>query len=56
MSEEDVRRAVAGLAAYPPAHVLTYVNTLWLQDPEHWPALEHAGDWIVVKDGSPAGS
>ena len=35
-----VQAAVASLAARFPAHeVSTYLNTLWLQDPERWAAL-----------------
>jgi hypothetical protein len=44
--EHELRRAVASLSAFPPSQVLTYVNTLWLQDPERWSALAHAGDWL----------
>lgn len=46
-SEEAARNAIAALGAFPPAHVRTYVNTLLLQDPERWAALEHAGEWIA---------
>jgi len=31
--------AVGALGAFPPAEVRTYLNTLWLQDPERWQAL-----------------
>jgi len=39
---EDAARAgvKALLAAYPAEQVQTYLNTLWLQDPERWAALE----------------
>jgi hypothetical protein len=34
-------RGVGALtAAYPPDQVRVYLNTLWLQDPERWAALE----------------
>jgi hypothetical protein len=33
------RAALRALAAFPAADVLTYLNTLWLQDPERWQAL-----------------
>jgi hypothetical protein len=39
-SDADVRKALAGLAAYPADQVRTYLNTLWLQDAERWGALE----------------
>jgi hypothetical protein len=45
-TEDAARAAVAALSSFPPGHVRTYVNTLWLQDPERWAALEHAGEWI----------
>ncbi len=44
--EDELRRAITALSAFPPAQVLTYANTLWLQDPARWSALEHAGDWL----------
>ena len=42
---EDAARAgvKALLAAYPPQQVRTYLNTLWLQDPERWAVLEQTG-------------
>jgi hypothetical protein len=44
---EDAARAgvKALLAAYPREHVLTYLNTLWLQDPDRWAVLERSDDW-----------
>jgi hypothetical protein len=40
-------KAAAGLlASFPPGEVRTYLNTLWLQDPERWGALEGASDWL----------
>jgi hypothetical protein len=41
-SEEKVKGAVAALASFPAGEVRTYLNTLWLQDPDHWKALEAA--------------
>ena len=39
--EAALRAAVDSLgAAFPTAQVTTYLNTLWLQDPERWAALE----------------
>jgi hypothetical protein len=39
-TEEKARGAVAALGSFPPNHVQTYLNTLWLQDPDRWKALE----------------
>ncbi len=38
---------MAAVASFPRAQVLTYVNTLLLQDPERWGALEHAEEWLA---------
>jgi hypothetical protein len=44
LGEEAARAGVkALLAAYPPEQVQTYLNTLWLQDPERWAVLEKSG-------------
>jgi hypothetical protein len=40
VSEEKVKAAVAALASFPAGQVQTYLNTLWLQDPDRWKALE----------------
>lgn len=40
VSVEKARGAVAALGSFPPAHVHTYLNTLWLQDPDRWAAVE----------------
>ena len=40
------KAAVGALASYPAGEVRTYLNTLWLQDPERWGALEGADDWL----------
>lgn len=42
VAAEKVKAAVATLAAFPAAEVRTYMNTLWLQDPERWAVLEGA--------------
>jgi hypothetical protein len=39
---ENVKAAAETLAAFPVAEVRTYMNTLWLQDPERWAVLEAA--------------
>lgn len=47
IAEEPARRAVAALAeAFPAPQVLTYMNVLWLQDPERWSALERSPNWL----------
>jgi len=47
LSEDAARAGVrALLAAYPRAHVETYLNTLWLQDPERWEPLTRSEDWL----------
>jgi hypothetical protein len=40
VSESDARVALGALASFPDDQVRTYLNTLWLQDPERWQALE----------------
>jgi hypothetical protein len=39
LDEAQVRKGVSALSAFPPSHVETYLNTLWLQDPERWAML-----------------
>jgi hypothetical protein len=41
-SVDALRAAVASLATFPSHEVETYLNTLWLQDPDRWAALERA--------------
>jgi hypothetical protein len=64
-AEDAARRAVGALLASFPARDLgVYLNTLWLQDPERWAALEgasgalppHAGDGSVSPSSSREGS
>lgn len=40
VDEAGARAALGALAAFPADEVRTYLNTLWLQDPERWQALE----------------
>jgi len=44
---EKAKAAVAALAPFPVSEVRTYLNTLWLQDPDRWAALEGASDWLA---------
>jgi hypothetical protein len=47
LDEEKARAAVRALAAaHPRAQVETYLNTLWLQDPERWGVLTRFEEWI----------
>jgi len=39
VTEEQARAARRALAGFPPDQVETYLNTLWLQDPDRWAAL-----------------
>jgi hypothetical protein len=45
-SPEKLREAVLALKVLPRDQVLTYLNTLLLQDPSRWAALEHAEEWL----------
>jgi hypothetical protein len=46
LSDEAARRGVSALASsHPREQVEVYLNTLWLQDPERWQALESSGSW-----------
>jgi hypothetical protein len=44
---DKARQAITALASFPRAQVMTYVNTLLLQDPERWGALERAEEWLA---------
>lgn len=49
LGEEKARQGVLAVkAAFPPDQVLTYLNVLWLQDPERWQALENSPGWLAV--------
>jgi hypothetical protein len=50
VTPEAARQALEALSQYPAQQVRTYVNTLWLQDPERWAALEHAEEWLAPGD------
>lgn len=41
---DAARKAVSALAAFPRPQVTTYLNTLWLQEPERWSILEKAAE------------
>jgi len=44
VTPEQARAGIAGLASFPSGQVRTYLNTLWLQDPDRWGALEAVAD------------
>ena len=46
VTTDQARTALQALSAFPREQVLTYLNTLWLQEPERWGALEAAEDAI----------
>jgi len=46
VTPEQAKAGVAALASFPPAQVRTYLNTLWLQDPDRWGALEAVADEV----------
>jgi hypothetical protein len=48
------RAATALLPAFPARDVAVYLNTLWLQDPDRWAALEAAAESLPLQaeDGS----
>jgi hypothetical protein len=47
LTEDAARAGVRALAAsYPRDHVETYLNTLWLQDPDRWEALARSEEWL----------
>ncbi len=46
VASEKAKAAVAALTSFPAAEIRTYLNTLWLQDPDRWSALEAAEDAI----------
>lgn len=46
LREEDARKAASALGSFPRPHVATYLNTLWLQDPERWRVLEIVAEAI----------
>jgi hypothetical protein len=47
LSEDAARAGVRALAAsFPRGDIETYLNTLWLQDPERWEALSASPEWL----------
>jgi hypothetical protein len=44
LEEDQVRKGVEALAGFPSSQVETYLNTLWLQDPERWGVLSKVID------------
>jgi hypothetical protein len=53
--EEQARNAVRELVKrFPVGQVETYMNALWLQDPDHWGALAACGEWLSTEAVAPA--
>lgn len=49
MTDDKARAGVLALkAAFAHDQVRTYLNTLWLQDPERWRVLSNTDDWLVA--------
>jgi len=47
VTEAAARAGVQALAgSFPRAEIETYLNTLWLQDPERWEALAASPEWL----------
>jgi len=47
LAEDTARAGVRQVAAsFPRVEVETYLNTLWLQDPERWAVLAASPDWL----------
>jgi hypothetical protein len=47
VSEAAARAGVQALrASFSSAEIETYVNTLWLQDPERWEVLAAMPEWL----------
>jgi hypothetical protein len=47
LSEASARAGVHALAAsFPRPDIETYLNTLWLQDPDRWEALQNSQEWM----------
>jgi hypothetical protein len=47
LTEDKARTGVKVLAAtFPAGEILTYLNALWLQDPERWAAVAGASEWL----------
>ena len=44
LGQDAARQAVSALAPFTRHHVTTYLNTLWLQEPERWGILEKVAD------------
>lgn len=53
VTPDQARSALQALSAFPREQVLTYLNTLWLQDPVRWAALEAAAGEAAA-DEAPA--
>lgn len=44
LDQDAARKAVSALGPFPLHQVTTYLNTLWLQEPERWSILEKVAE------------
>ena len=44
LSRDAAHKAVSALAPFTRHQVTTYLNTLWLQEPERWSILEKVAE------------
>jgi hypothetical protein len=50
-SVDQAREAVKKLAAsFPPREIEIYLNTLFLQDPDHWQSLAESSQWLPAQE------
>jgi hypothetical protein len=53
-TDEQARAAITTLVSrFAVGEIETYLNTLWLQDPDHWRALEHGPEWLTATESAP---
>lgn len=53
--QEQARNAVQALVKrFPVDQVETYMNALWLQDPDYWGALSACDEWLPTEAAAPA--
>ena len=46
IGQQELLKSVQALSSFPREQVLTYLNTLWLQDPARWAALEATAEEV----------
>jgi hypothetical protein len=51
---EKAEEAVLSLVGkFETREIETYLNALWLQDPDHWKALESSAEWLKERSPEP---